>query len=506
MSNLEEAKRKKLLAAALARLKAIDRTTAFDPIYPDSKPTAAQQEIIADFGVVKHQYVRAGSQSGKSQTCSRLTTWVLTDTHPTWKRPENWKIEPLLIIVAGRTGKQIESSLLPRIVSYLEPGTYKEHRQGGSIQWLDFASGDRIVFQSLENPVMARERLQSYTAHMAWVDELPPTVDILAELHRSIQAKNGMFLASFTPLTPSYEIQKFIDQVQEPLAKVYRLNMMDNPVYADPTRKQEVMSTLEHLPEKVRRSRLYGDWLTPDEQVYDFTYETMVRPIPDHYSTSWRHVESVDPAYSSALGLTVWGEDPHTNEWYCVLDEYVEGIRDPVALLNHVRSRTSKFNIVRRVCDSHEVAYMGLASREGVHYIPVMKNNRKMELIVGLQTKLGRKMFLTPNCRNLIAELQDCRWSDRGEGIIVAASKYHLLDSSQYFADNIPPVKQDSGGLMGDGIQASTWQEWLWKANERRKETRDNEMKQAKLDQERKASRRNIGRGNKPYNRSMWAR
>src|ERR1043166_3661562 len=116
------------IASAIMRLELFKRRQAFDPYKLESKPTPMQQEVIDDFGQVRIQWIVAGNQSGKSATCARLLTWMLTDTHPTWKKPETWSDEPLLAVVCGRTGKQIEESLLPRIRAFLEAGSYKEVR------------------------------------------------------------------------------------------------------------------------------------------------------------------------------------------------------------------------------------------------------------------------------------------------------------------------------------------------------------------------------------------
>src|SRR5690242_20684951 len=140
------------LAVALQHLEKLIRKESFDVINSTSRPTKMQQEVINDFGLIRQQWIRAGNQSGKSQTCARLITWVLQGGHPTWTRPVEWGDEPLLIVVAGRTGKQIQESLLPKLVSYLEPGTYKVVNVGNIVQSVQMHNGDRIVFQSLENP------------------------------------------------------------------------------------------------------------------------------------------------------------------------------------------------------------------------------------------------------------------------------------------------------------------------------------------------------------------
>lgn len=455
----------KHIAVALKRLEILQKREAFDPHNLSSRPTAQQQEVIDEFGKIKQQWIRAGNQSGKSQTCARNLAWVMTDTHPSWKRPANWLEEPLLAIVAARTGKQIEDSLLPKIRGYLEPGTYKEVRIGNIIQRLELTNGNRIIFQSLENPNVARERLQSYVAHMVWADELPPTMDIIRELLIRVQSRDGYFMASFTPTIVSTDIQRYVDSLSLPEGRVYRFHMLDNPLYADPLRRAELLARYQHLSPDQQKMIFEGEWLSADDQVYYFNYANMVE-MPAGYSTKWRHVESVDPALSSALGLTIWAERPNTDQWYCVLAEYVSGILVPTELVKHVNNITSKFNIVRRIADPHEVWYIQTAGSMGINYMGVYnKNSRKHELIKQLQQFLGSRGKITPGCTDFISELQECRWSDKSEGRIANASSYHILDSAQYFCDNVPKPEA--------AIVASSWTEWLYKANDQRKATEE---------------------------------
>lgn len=474
--------RNKILAAALSRLERLEKSDAFDPINLESRPTSKQQEVIEDFGKYKQYWIRAGNQSGKSQTMARILTWVLTDTYPNWKRPEEWGEEPILALVAGRTGKQIEESLLPKIRSYLEPGTYKEIRIGNIIQKVELNNGSRIVFQSLENPNVARERLMSYVAHITWVDELPPTLDLVREVLIRTQARNGYSLFSFTPTVVNVDIQQFVDHLQEPEGKVYRFHMLDNPLYLDPKRRAELLARYDHLPQHQKDAILAGDWMQAEDQVYYFNYGTMVE-MPDGYSPLWRHVESVDPALKSALGLTVWAERPETGMWYCVMAEYVKGIYVPSELVEAVTNKLKHLNIVRRISDPHEVWYIQTAASMKFHYIGVhKKNDRKPELIKQLQEKLGSRIKISPGCQDLIQELQECRYSDRGDNKIINPSSYHLLDSAQYFADNIPKREQQ--------IISSSWDDWLYQQNDKRKLA----VEKAKLRVEKNAIRRGAKR------------
>lgn len=434
----------KLLALALERLEALRRKSAFDPAHLDSKPTPAQQEFFNDIGKYNQYYIRAANQSGKSQCCSWVMAQVMQELHPlvSNKRNTDWGNEPLLGIVAGRTGKQLEDSLLPKLRSYLEPGSYKEVRIGNTIQRLELANGNRIIFQSLENPNQARERLQSYVAHITWVDELPPTLDLIREVLVRTQARNGYSLFSFTPLTVNVDIQRFVDSIEPPEGKVYRFKMLDNPLYSDPTRKEELLRRYAHLPEYQKKAIFEGDWMTADDQVYHFDYPSMVR-MPDGYSPMWRHVEGVDPAISSATGLTLWAENPQDGKWYCVLAEYIKGIQVPTDIVKAVLHYTSKVNIVRRISD-YAPWYVNTASSMGISYMTIQdKNaNRKGELIKNFQEALGKEMMISPSCSDLVDEIQNCRWSDRGEGKMINSSSYHLIDSAQYVRDVLPKAEK----------------------------------------------------------------
>lgn len=456
------------LAAAMRRLERLRRAECFDPNFPESKPTPAQREIIDDFGIVRTQWIVSSNRSGKSQTCAWILAHVLQDTHPTWKIPDSWKREGLLILVAGKNSKQIEESLWYKIRSYLEPGTYKEIRIGNILQKVEIESSSpelpkhRIIFQSMENVTQARERVQSYDAHIAWADEMIDSPTALNEIRLRVTTKGGFFLCSFTPLLPSPDVKRLIDGAVLPHAKKYRLRALDNPVFDDVTKRAEFLSTFVGASDQERATRLEGEWATGEGAVYYFNPETMVA-MPEGYSPMWRHTESVDPATQSALGLTIWAEDPKTNIWYLILAEYIKGIYVPTEIIKAVQAYTSRLNIVRRICDPEASWYINQASSTGISYMGVRKNGRKHDLIKQLQQCLGQRIRIAPHCEHYIRELQECRWSEQSSGKIINSSRFHLLDSSHYFCDAIPAPPVDKR------IQSSSWQDWLYQVNDKRK-------------------------------------
>lgn len=433
---------KRLHAAALNRLHRLQVRDCFDPIDLNSRPTPKQEEIIQGIHKYRHRYIISGNQSGKSSLGAREVSWLFEDNHPSWTRPKEWGDEPLLIIVVGRVGKQIEDSLWPKIRGFLDLSNYKEWRSGGALQKVThLKNGNTILFASHHADNEAREKLQSFVAHYVWVDEMPGSVTLIEELHRRVQARNGYFIATFTPKVKNDEMRKFVDAQKAPLAKIYRLAMFDNPIYtAD--RQEAILSSLQGLSEAARNSILYGDWIQDTNTVYEFDSSKMVvNSLPPHYSPGWRHVEAVDPALKSKFGFILLAEDPTTGHWYVVKATYFSGIFVPREMVEEVQKHTSGYNIVRRVSDPHEPWYIHTASdmRVTPAYGGVAdKHNRKGELIKNVQSALGSRLFIGAWCTDLIDEFMEMRWSESQADTIVNARSYHLNDALQYGLDILP--------------------------------------------------------------------
>ena len=456
--------RDQILAAALRRLEKLRVIECFDPNNLESRPTESQSEVLDDLGSIRYRYALGGNQSGKSQLGSREVSWLFNENHPNWERPTEWGEEPLQILVIGRTTKQVEEVLWKKIERFLEPGSWKAQRIGGVIQKVTHTgNGNTILFFSHHADNEAREKVQAFTAHYVWLDEMPKSYKLIEELHRRIQAKKGYFLATFTPKVINSEIRRLVDSSDGVFSRKYKLRMFDNPVYSEEDKK-DILASLVSASKDYRQTILEGDWAVGEEMVYQITPEMIQNP--NGYSKSWRHVESVDPATESKMGYTLWAEDPRTFVWYCIQADYITGLYDPVRIVEEMQERTRNYNIVRRISDPHEGWYLNRASAAGVrptYMTPFAKNNgRKTELIKNLQHALSSGRIRVANwCEDLIEEFESCRWSERIDGKIINSSRFHLLDTAQYFVDLIPkPEKQ---------VITGTWDQWLYESNEKRK-------------------------------------
>jgi phage terminase large subunit-like protein len=420
-------------------------------------------QVLRDINEIGHRYVTAGNQSGKSQLAARECAWVFEENHPFWNRPPQWGDEPLLLLVVGRTTKQLEEVLWRKISAFLNIDDVQIQRVGGVIQKVTHRKNkNTILFLSHHSEREAREKIQAFTASWVWVDELPGNVKLLEELHRRVQAKRGPFIATFTPKVPNPEIRQLVDNSKAPYAKKYAFSLLENPIYSDAD-KQKILASLETYPESYRRTILYGDWADAESQVYYFDAETMME-APEGYHPGWRHVEASDPALQSKFGFTVWAENPATGIWYCIRADYISDILTPEAILTEVLHRTAGLNIVRRISDPHEAWYINTASARGISYVtPYNKNSRKGELIKNLQQALATTIRLAPWVTDLRREFETCQWSETAASKIVNASSYHLLDAAQYFVDCKPSSE----------VQApiKEWHAELREANALRKKT-----------------------------------
>ena len=430
----------KQLVAGFRKLEKGKLHKAFDPFHSETRPNKKQQEIMEDINSIQYRYVVAGNQSGKSQLAAREIAWILTDTHPTWQRPQDWGHEPLLILVAAQDLTMAETELWgKKIKPFLDSTEWREERQGNSLKRaLNKKTGDTIVFLShSDGGEKNRRHMQGYVAHYVWLDEMPANAAIFEELQRRVDKNKGPWIATFTPKFRNDKIRRVVDASVAPMAKKYQMSKLDNPIYKE--RIEEEIGKLAGYTEAEKKTVLYGEWSTGEATVYHFDYEKMViDSLPEYYSRGWRHVESVDPAMKSKFGYTLWAEDPSTGVWYLVEDTYIEGMLDVTDLIEKVKQKGRGYNIIRRISDS--MAWFTMqANREGLKYIiPYDKNSRKNELIKGLQQALSLgKIKIGSWCATFIDEVQSCRWAETSDRII-NASIYHTLDCSQYFCDMMP--------------------------------------------------------------------
>lgn len=439
---------KRLLAEAMKRAEQLARRDSFDPHAVGSKPTEKQEEILRDIVDFSSRYCVAANQTGKTMIGAREAAWMFTGTHPYLDTKALWGDRPLTMLVLGQTTAQLTTEIWERkLEPHLIGVEYKKDMSGGVIQSVTHKkNGNKIIFISHHNANDARKNAQSFVAQWVWLDEMPQSLSLFAELETRTIATKGKFLCTFTPLIRNLEIKNKIENGDPSFCKKYRLAMLDNPIYKG--REEEMMARYATLPEGERNARLYGEWYVGERGVYRFDPDLHVAE-PVDYHQSWRHVEVVDPAASGFSGYALLAEDPITHKWYAVKAQNVEG-RSPTELIEAFRRLSYGVNLIKRISDPHEAWFIKEAARHKLIYTGVYnKNNyRKLELIKQLQERLDDgKLIITPWAgQGVLEQFLSCQWSETRSDKIVRASDYHILDCLQYFCDSIPkpePARTD---------------------------------------------------------------
>jgi phage terminase large subunit-like protein len=441
---------KRILAAALKREKSLKMDECIDPANLDSRPSPPQQRIIEDYERL-HIYVVAGNQSGKSQVGGRIVAWKFMDNHPYWNRRPEWGDEPLLIIVSGRLGDQVEELWEKKIRPFLPAGSYNKPQRSGPVlkSVTHKTNGNKIIFTSHDKANVSWEKIQSYVAHHIWIDEMPSHYKYLEEAHRRVDARQGQCMVTMTPKSKNEKIRQMVDNVDPRVGIKYMMGKLDNPIYKG--REEIEIAKLATYSEEERNCILYGHWMQGEEAVFNFLRSDHVKELPPSYSCGWPHVLAFDPAGGGLGGLVIAARDPATHYWYIVKAQYIEG-KAPSDLVDEVRNIAAPYNIVRKIYDTHENWFTSEAIKQGYGgWIAVEKHNRKKELITGLQQALLDKwLFCVPNLNKLYEEFRNAEWLDMDEMKIRNSSKYHLLDAIQYMVDNLPRVAEERVNLTRD--------------------------------------------------------
>jgi len=379
---------KKLLAVAIQRREAIARKESFDPYVLGSQPTEKQTEVLKDISSYSSRYIVAGNQSGKSLLGGREAAWIFSNSHPYFDAKAQWGDRPLLMLVLGKTTKQIETELWgAKIMPHLEPGLFQIHSSGGVIQSVSHKkNGNKILFISHHNANDARKNSQAFVAQWVWLDEMPSSVSLFVELETRTIATQGKFMCTFTPLIRNVQIKNKIENVDAKFGKKYKFAMLDNPIYKD--REDEIIARYATLNEGERNARLYGEWYIGDRGVYKFDLDKHVEN-PDTYHPSWRHVEIVDPAAAGFAGYVLVAENPVNKVWYVIKAENIKG-DTATELLPQFMKRSEGVNLIHRVSDPHEAWFIKEALKQKVFYRGVFNKNNNiiLELIKQLQSAL----------------------------------------------------------------------------------------------------------------------
>jgi hypothetical protein len=440
------------LLAAAQRLEYLRRVEDFDARRPGSRMTEEQRaamDAICSYKV-KNIFVTGGNRSGKSQMLRRLVSWFLAEPEEAqWKRRPEWQ-GSLTGILVSKSHKQLEGSLVEAIRPFFEGDKdFKIIKNGHYIERLEHRRTGNIIWVLVhENARQCRERVQSFQAHMCFLDEMPSgpsAFSLMEEIGARVTDNKGVFASFFTPKSINPQIKNHVESMLPPAGSKFTLSFLNNPGI-DQEAKDARLAEIRAMPVHMRETLLKGSWMNAEQAVFvlpDAALEDEVR----HYSPSWRHILGVDPGLASAQGVICLGEDPRTGIWHVIHAEKMEGITDVDDAVQRVWNLiASRGWNVERISYDPAGTYWYMQAKKHPNLksykivCPFNKNSteRKMEMIANLQMALGTRLLIPTAHEDLLDEFSTCEWSETTEGKIKKGQKYHLLDALRYGIDCLP--------------------------------------------------------------------
>lgn len=196
-----------------------------------------------------------------------------------------------------------------------------------------FNNGSELTFKSADS---GRKKYQGAPLHAVWLDEEHPQ-EVVEEARTRLIKNVGYFTCTLTPVMRSRWIQ---DVEREPDTALFRASMLD-AARAGLLDLNAVKNFEAALPEKQRRVRVHGDFVSLEGMVYpsldrdshcaeirgDALYSGKTRiaswPLPNH----WRRYAAIDWGMSNPTAVVVGVEDPHQKRLIVTTVYYSPGIR-----------------------------------------------------------------------------------------------------------------------------------------------------------------------------------
>lgn len=460
-----------------------------------------------------HNYICNGiivGNSGKSNLEIRSLVWMAEESSPYWRRPTDhfcnnklcgaegtllskttcssvldyecqkcgnvWRVwdkhEPLNILLVGEQLKNLQENLYtPRIKKlFQDPDEWEEDKLGSPFvqKVTNRRTGNSILFfPHGQGDEKARKAIQGYTVHAVFTDEQMPA-NVIEECQRRVDAKMGTFMMAFTMKFLDANVMRMMEaQVASGAAKMFKLSKLDNPVYAGS--KDLILKQLAGLSEEKRNTVLYGDVSYGEDYIYAQVETSKIgKPVPDSYSTNWRHVEVIDPAVKSKAGRLVVAQDPHTKIWHVIKAQKISGMLHDKHLYEYIIKLRQEdgYRPVLSVSDD-DAGFIGMARHHEnptkFIFPPHKRARSKGGKLFLIKQSVGCLMsgilHIDPKFTLLWDEIREYQWKEGSTTEVRASHKFHLVDTLHYFFDTLPEEEKLPE-------RPKTWHEEILEANQ----------------------------------------
>ena len=413
----------------------------------------------------KNRWVFGGNRSGKTECGAVEAVYMARGIHP--YRQNRKDVFGWVVSLSQQVQRDVAQA---KILSYLNPrwiedvtmlSGKKDSLKYGVIDQIRiknvFGGTSVIGFKSCDQ---GREKFQGSSLDFVWFDEEPPK-DIYDECRMRVIDKRGDIFGTMTPLkglTFIYD-EIYLNSGNSKEVWYEFMEWGDNPYL----NKEEVDALTFSLSEDQLESRRYGRFKSSSGLVYpEFDENIHVLKQPFDIPLDWQDTLSIDPGLNNPLSCHWYAVDYDGNV-YVVAEHFEAGqdvtyhaqkikqISDKLGWKRDSRGRISA--LIDSAANQRTLSGIKSVSELFIEQGIIVNPKVNKDMFSGIQRvkqylKLNDgkpKLYIFPNCVNLISDLKSYRW---GDGDTPKKIDDHCLDEMRYYLmtkpENLPPKQQKS--------------------------------------------------------------
>jgi phage terminase large subunit-like protein len=418
----------------------------------------------------KNRWVFGGNRSGKTECGAVEAVYMARGIHPYRENRNN--VFGWVVSLSQQVQRDVAQA---KVLHYLNPSWIEDVTMlSGKKDSLKYGVIDQIRIKNVfggtsiigfKSCDQGREKFQGSSLDFVWFDEEPPK-DIYDECVMRVLDKKGDIFGTMTPLKGLTFIHDEIYLNCHSSSEVWYefMEWADNP-YLD---KGEIERLTQTLSEDQIESRRYGKFKSASGLVYpEFDENVHVLKEPFNVPKEWQDNISIDPGLNNPLSAHWYAVDFDDNVY--VVAEHFEAEKDIGYHADRIYEISNslgwKRNSNGKLCALIDSAanQKTLASTKSVaelfyDYGINVDTRVNKDLFSGIQRvkqylngKNKRpKLYIFPNCVNLIRELKTYRW---GKEDVPKKYDDHALDELRYYLMSKPqnsPTKKEKTEIQKD--------------------------------------------------------
>lgn len=407
----------------------------------------------------KNRWVFGGNRSGKTECGAVEAVYMARGVHPYRQNKDGvfgWVVSLSQQVQRDVAQKKVlhylNKSWIEDITMLSGKRDSPEYGVIDQIRIKNVFGGRSVIgFKSCDQ---GREKFQGSSLDFVWFDEEPPK-DIYDECRMRVLDKRGDIFGTMTPLKGLTFIHDEIYLNSGNSKEVWFefMEWADNPYLNE----EEVELLTATLSQEQLESRRYGRFKSSSGLVYpEFDPGVHVLPLPFKIPSEWQDIISIDPGLNNPLSAHWYAVDFDANV-YVVAEHYEAGkdisyhaqkIKEISDGLGWKRGANGRIDALIDSAANQKTLASSKSVTELFYEFGINANPRvNKDLFSGIQRVKqylkvadGKpKIFIFPNCVNLISEIKTYRW---GEGDVPKKHDDHSLDELRYYLMTKPEATQ----------------------------------------------------------------